>query len=98
MIEEDDDIIGGDIFMQPPSEGLVSDVDSGDENEVTINNLSSNQLHATADAKIRKADGTRRQLISTDTEDVEDGHSRDESIDNDDTSEDDVTGRFTVNL
>lgn len=83
MIEEDDDIIGGDIFMQPPSEGLVSDEDSGDENEVILNNLSSNQLHAAADAKIRNADGTRRELVSTDTED--------------DTSEDEVTGRFTVN-
>jgi hypothetical protein len=97
MIEEDDDIIGGDICMQPPSEGMVSDEDSGDENEVAINNLSSNQLHAAADAKIRKADGTTQQLISIDTEDVEDEQCRGESTDNDDTSEDEVTGRFTVN-
>jgi len=46
--------LGGDNFMQPPSEGLVSDEDSGVENEDTINNLSSNQLHAIAEAKFAK--------------------------------------------
>jgi hypothetical protein len=50
-----------------------------------------------ANVKILKADCTRRKLISADNEDVEDGHSRDESIDKDDNSEADVTGRFTVN-
>lgn len=31
IIEEEDDIIGGDNFMQSPSEDLVSDEDSGDK-------------------------------------------------------------------
>lgn len=95
MIEEDDEITGGDIFIQPPSEGLVSDEDSGDDSEVTINNLTRNQLHAAADAKVHKVDGTRQQLTSMETGDVEEESSRNDDTEDGDTSGE--TGRSSMN-
>ena len=62
MLEDDEDYQSADIFIEPPENALNSDEDSGDEDAGgTLDNLSGNQLRASAEATVR-AKGERIYL------------------------------------
>ncbi|CAG5056429.1 unnamed protein product [Parnassius apollo] len=48
-LASDDEATAADIYIDPPGDGLVSDSDSGDERNVSFENLSRRQLLAPAE-------------------------------------------------
>lgn len=48
-LDSDNEVTGLDIYIEPPGDGLVSDSDSGDETNVSFENLSGRQLLAPAE-------------------------------------------------
>ena len=73
MILEDDDVVSADVYIAPPSDGNVSEEDSGDENDGTFDNLSGNQLRASAEVVTFRADGDKQTVggLDDNSEDVE---------------------------
>jgi len=60
MLEEDDNFVSADIYITPPSQGEVTDEDSGPEDDGgTFDNLARGQLRSTAEAVIQDCDDTR---------------------------------------
>lgn len=57
LIEDDDSIADAEIFIQPPGDGNQSDNDSGDEDNVDINNLPRAQLQAAVDMRAHTITG-----------------------------------------
>ena len=51
MLEEEE-FLQADVFLSPPNEGLLSDEDSDDEEDVSAAHLSGPQLSATAEYRI----------------------------------------------
>jgi len=61
MLEEDDNFVSADLYITPPSQGEVTDEDSGPEDDGgTVDNLARAQLRSTAEAVIQDCDDTRR--------------------------------------
>jgi len=52
MILEDDTVSQADANIAPPNDSTCSDEDSGDENDGIVDNLSGNQLRATAEKSL----------------------------------------------
>jgi len=52
---DDDDFQQADVFILTPVDGAQSEEDSGDDDEMTVNNLSGRQLAEEADAIVRHA-------------------------------------------
>lgn len=52
-IEPEEEVTAADIYIDPPGNGLVSDSDSGDETNISFENLLSRQLLAPAELVLR---------------------------------------------
>lgn len=69
LIEEDDDILNADIYIEPPENALISDGDSDDEDAAgDINKLGGNQLRAGAVCSFRKLTDHGIERVRTDEE------------------------------
>lgn len=77
MILEDDDVLSADVYISPPDDGVCSEEDSGDENDGTVDNMSGNQLRASAEVVTCRSDGDTQTVggldVSEDEENDADG-------------------------
>ena len=60
MLEDDDEFTEADIYVTPPNDPMCSDEDSGDEENMTVNNLSHRQLKAEAEVTVKRGIGRDR--------------------------------------
>jgi len=61
MLEEDDNLVSADVYITPPSQGEITDEDSGPEDDGgVVDNLARTQLRSMAEAVIQDRDDTRR--------------------------------------
>ena len=82
MILEDDDISQADVYISPPNDGICSDEDSGDENDGIVDNLTGNQLRASAEVVASYVDGHQERISSNEdcnANDYEDGNDTESS-------------------
>ena len=73
MIEDDQDVQRADIYIDPPSDGIETDEESGNEDEGgTFSNLSGRQLRSSASVTVETNDGRQRvgEIDSSSDEDV----------------------------
>ena len=74
MLEEDEEMMSAIVYITPPSDGTVSDGDSGEKDEGTFQNLHHQQLLAEAEAVSQHPDGkvvvgdVEESLTAPDTE------------------------------
>lgn len=54
MIEDDEECIAADIFITPPVDPTQSDEDSGDEEKMSLDNLTHRQLESQAEATAQR--------------------------------------------
>jgi len=62
MILEDDTVSEADVYIASPNNGTCSDEDSGDENDGIVDNLSGNQMRATAEVVASYTDGHQERI------------------------------------
>ena len=67
MILEDDDVLNADVYIAPPDDGICSEEDSGDENDVTYDNLSGGQLRAPAEVVTFRSGGDTQTVGELDS-------------------------------
>ena len=82
MILEDDDISQADVYISPPNDGICSDEDSGDENDGIVDNLTGNQLRASAEVVASYVDNHQERISSNEdcnANDYEDGNDTESS-------------------
>jgi hypothetical protein len=90
MILNDENIVQGNIYLTPPADGLISDEDSGDENDGVFDNLSSNQLRAPVEVVTTSITGEVQR------HGCEDGDSEGSSAAEDDRSSDEDENEASV--
>ncbi|KAF6217180.1 hypothetical protein GE061_001534 [Apolygus lucorum] len=54
LLADEDEVLERNIFITPPEPNVFSDEDSGDEDEMVIDNLSGRQLRAEAEVRVRE--------------------------------------------
>ncbi|XP_050552280.1 piggyBac transposable element-derived protein 3 [Spodoptera frugiperda] len=64
QLEQDDDVFEAEFFITPPDNWQNSDEDSGDEEFVSINNLSKHQLLAEAELRVTRSSQAESRIVN----------------------------------